>query len=451
MDKPSHNTTDSVGKAFKPFASLINTVNAVINQLFDISGNAEYNKKICNVFLDRVDVAKIHIKNLERRKEENEYLFRDVDYYKHFVRFTTILTEIKTFLNDITHLLGYNKYNSAKNFEEMFGKLTREIDTTMENLKFKMTIAPEEQKKKDQQNFKEDHEDMKKFWRSIGGGIVDDNQQMNTSLRLAITIKARVESIDNQDDSIKAIQIPPNMLQDPKYKKSSDFRGERPYYIRKEILKGDIEVACRDIIIHDLSANEYQKIQKQLFILEKLRDSKNILRFYGLSTVDDVSTVMVLEWAEMGNLDNVYNNYVISWPDKVSIALGICRGLVFLHACKILHRDIRCGNIMMTKEKEPKIANFIRNTKRLENSTIIVHWLAPEMLSPKPSYNFKCEIFSFGMLLWELGFERIPYDKWDIPKIREYVLSSKRELVTYDDDDEKMLKLQEEYSNIFIG
>ncbi|CAJ0763005.1 24120_t:CDS:2 [Entrophospora sp. SA101] len=317
MYKLPHNTVDS---AFKPFAPLISTSNAMINQIINIFENAEYNKKICNVFLDRVDVAKIHIKNLERRKEENEYLFRDVDYYKHFVRFTTILTEIKTFLNDITNFLGYNKH--------------------MENLKFKMTIAPEEQKKKDQQNFKEDHEDMKKFWRSIGGGIVDDNQQMNTSLRLAITIKARVESIDNQDDSIKAIQIPPNMLQDPKYKKSSDFRGERPYYIRKEILKGDIEVACRDIIIHDLSANEYQKIQKQLFILEKLRDSKNILRFYGLSTVDDVST---------------------------------------------------------------------------------------------------------------LGFERIPYDKWDIPKIREYVLSSKRELVTYDDDDEKMLKLQEEYSNIFIG
>nr|CAG8562527.1 269_t:CDS:2 [Entrophospora candida] len=163
MDKPSHNTTNSVGEAFKPFASLITTANTVINQIVDIFENAEYNKKICNVFLDRLGVAPFQIKNLERRKEENEYLFRNVDYYKHFVRFTTILTEIKTFLNDITHLPGYNKYNSAKNFEEMFGKLTREIDTIIENLKFKMTIAPEEQKKKDQQNFKEDHEDMKKY------------------------------------------------------------------------------------------------------------------------------------------------------------------------------------------------------------------------------------------------------------------------------------------------
>ncbi|CAJ0754850.1 9849_t:CDS:2 [Entrophospora sp. SA101] len=309
MDKPSHNTVDSVGEAFKPFASLITTANAVINQIVDIFENAEYNKKICNVFLVRVDVATIHIKNLERRKEENEYLFRDVEYYKHFVRFTTILTEIKTFLNDITHLPGYNKYNSAKNFEEMFGNLTREIDTIMKNLKFTMTIAPEEQTKIDQQSLKEDHEKMEKFWGSISGGIVDDNKQMNTSLQEVIIIKTQVESKDNQGDinnSIKATQIPPDMLQDPEHKKPSDSRRKRPPYICKKILKEDIEVACQPI----------------------------------------------------------------TTPDETHLPLG---------------------------------------------------------------------------------FERIPYDKWDIPKIREYVLSSKRELVTYDDDDEKMLKLQEEYSNIFIG
>nr|CAG8517233.1 7858_t:CDS:2 [Entrophospora candida] len=75
MDKPSHNTTNSVGEAFKPFASLITTANTVINQIVDIFENAEYNKKICNVFLDRLGVAPFQIKNLERRKEENEYLF----------------------------------------------------------------------------------------------------------------------------------------------------------------------------------------------------------------------------------------------------------------------------------------------------------------------------------------------------------------------------------------
>nr|CAG8517214.1 7857_t:CDS:2 [Entrophospora candida] len=125
MYKLPPNTVDS---AFKPFAPLISTANAMINQIINIFENAEYNKKICNVFLDRVDVAKNHIKNLERRKEENEHIFRDGEYYKHFLRFTTILLKIKEFLSDITYP-GYNKYNSAKNFEKIFEDLTRDIDT----------------------------------------------------------------------------------------------------------------------------------------------------------------------------------------------------------------------------------------------------------------------------------------------------------------------------------
>ncbi len=51
-------------------------------------------------------------------------------------------------------------------------------------------------------------------------------------------------------------------------------------------------------------------------ILEKLRDSSNILKFYGLSHIDNQS-VMILEWAELGNLCEVYDKFDISWTAKV--------------------------------------------------------------------------------------------------------------------------------------
>ncbi|CAJ0906681.1 12237_t:CDS:2 [Entrophospora sp. SA101] len=454
----SSSAPDSVGEAFKPFIPLISTSNAVMEQILEIFQNAEYNKNICNVFLDRVDFALAYIKTLERKKEENQHLFRDENYYKYFVRFTTVLSEIKTFLKDITHLSGYSKYNSAKNFEEMFGNLTREVDTVMNNLKFKMIVTPEDQRLIDQKSLNEDHEKMKKFWESIDGGIVVDKKQMNTSLQEVLIIKTQVESKESQESNtnlIKAAQISPTNLQEPLYPKKTDFRGKKAPLLCKKILNDTIEVACQPITIPDETnlPADYQIVQTQLAILGKLHDSTNILRFYGLSTVED-GIVMVLEWAEMGGLDDVYNNYEISWPDKVSIALEICRGLTFLHSCKILHHDIRCGNIV-----EPKITNFdyARDvqgaTRELKNLTVVVHWLAPEKLlyNFKQSYNFKCEIFSFGMLLWELGFERIPYDKWDMPQIREHVLSEKREEITFDNSNKEMLKLQKEYAAIFVG
>ncbi|CAH1762266.1 10426_t:CDS:2, partial [Entrophospora sp. SA101] len=463
MSKSLYNSVDSVGEAFRPFVSLIATAKTIIQQIENIYENAQYNKRICNVFLDRVDAAPAYIKKLERKKLENEHLFRDGNYQNHFLRFTTVLFEIRTFLKDITHLSGCSKYSSAKNFKEMFEKLTRDIDNVMRNLEFKTTVAPEEQKRIDQRSLEEDYEEMEKFLESIHGGIVDDNKRMNTSLQEVLIIKNQVESKDKQDSNdnpIMATQISSTMLQDPMYIKESDYRGKKNQ-ICKKILKDDDhkEVACQPIKIPDEASLpvDYRIVQSQLAILGKLHDSNNILRFYGLSTIDD-ETIMVLEWAELGGLDDVYNNYKISWPDKVSIALEICRGITFLHSCDILHHDIRCGNIMMTKKKEPKIANFdyARNvqdtTRELKNLTVVVHWLSPEKLyNLKQSYNFKCEIFSFGMLLWELGFERIPYEKWDMSQIKDYVLRYKRELVIYDDSDKEMLKLQEEYSEIFMG
>ncbi|RHZ62897.1 hypothetical protein Glove_334g55 [Diversispora epigaea] len=57
--------------------------------------------------------------------------------------------------------------------------------------------------------------------------------------------------------------------------------------------------------------------------------------------------------------------------------------------------------------------------------------MAPEkMKDPKRvRYIFKCEIFSFGMLLWELLFQKIPYEDKDIDQIKDHVLKGGREKI----------------------
>ena len=169
-------------------------------------------------------------------------------------------------------------------------------------------------------------------------------------------IKGQIDSIDSDknsqpnDNPIKAAQISPTELEDPKYPKKTDCRGKPPY-IFKKILWDSIEAACKAVTIPNEEENpqDYQKVQGLFTILGKLHDySDNIIKFYGLSTVDGAQ-VMVLEWAELGSLQEVYMKYDIGWHSKVEIALEICRGLTFLHSCLILHHDIRCDNIMVIK------------------------------------------------------------------------------------------------------
>jgi serine/threonine protein kinase len=51
----------------------------------------------------------------------------------------------------------------------------------------------------------------------------------------------------------------------------------------------------------------------------------------------------------------------VSWVARQNICLGVARGLHYLHELaqpRILHRDIKAGNILLDKNLEPKIADF---------------------------------------------------------------------------------------------
>ncbi|CAG8606660.1 33353_t:CDS:2 [Racocetra persica] len=177
-------------------------------------------------------------------------------------------------------------------------------------------------------------------------------------------------------------------FKDINYRRLSDDPNK--FIIRKSYLGND--VACRPTKVKFDNTLDSQNIQAQLVILEKLKESPNILKFYGLSEVDDYQ-VMVFEWVEV-NLMEIYTKNDIDWDLKALIALDICRGLLFLHSCDILHHDIRCKNIMITSRLGAKISNF-QYAKIKTDSTIpiprvddMIPWMAPEKLNGF-KYNFK--------------------------------------------------------------
>jgi serine/threonine protein kinase len=177
----------------------------------------------------------------------------------------------------------------------------------------------------------------------------------------------------------------------------------------------------------------------------ELSECKHIIRFYGTSSIED-RNVMVFEWAEHGTLKHLYEQKEIKWHYKVRIALNICRGLIFLQEADILHHDLRCQNILITESLEPKICSFELAHYSDGNASLSIYqatdgdvlpWLAPEMLTTL-RYTTQCEIFSFGMLLWELTFEKIPYQGWEANKIKKYVVNGGREKFTFGDSTPKI-------------
>src|SRR5438876_1103117 len=100
----------SVGESIKPFVPLIAAVTIVISECVKIYEDAQYNKKICNSLMDRVETADLAIRTLKRRKQENENKFRDKEYYKSFLRFVDVMKKIKSFIKDVSQIQGFKKY-----------------------------------------------------------------------------------------------------------------------------------------------------------------------------------------------------------------------------------------------------------------------------------------------------------------------------------------------------
>ncbi len=132
---------------------LIADVATIINEITKIYEDVEYNERICNALMDRVQIAESAIKILNNRKQEkeNEKNFRNKEYYSVFVKFIEVMKGIRDFIRNISKLQGYRNFSHANSTRVKFNSLVNDFETVIKDLNFTITIANEEQRRIDQE------------------------------------------------------------------------------------------------------------------------------------------------------------------------------------------------------------------------------------------------------------------------------------------------------------
>ncbi|KAL0371280.1 UNVERIFIED_CONTAM: Serine/threonine-protein kinase STY13 [Sesamum angustifolium] len=98
----------------------------------------------------------------------------------------------------------------------------------------------------------------------------------------------------------------------------------------------------------------------------------------------------------------------------IQLAVDLARGLSYLHSKKIVHRDVKTENMLLDSNRTLKIADFgvarieAQNPRDMTGNTGTLGYMAPEVLDGKP-YNRKCDVYSFGICLWEIYCCDMPY------------------------------------------
>ena len=110
------------------------------------------------------------------------------------------------------------------------------------------------------------------------------------------------------------------------------------------------------------------------------------------------------------------------------VAVDVARGLEYLHANHMVHRDLKPPNILMNKDWRAVICDFGLARYIGPNMTIelgTVQWMAPELLKPGSKYDGCVDVYAYGILLWELYTQLMPYTNMKLLQIAVGVLNRK--------------------------
>ncbi|CAG8605835.1 2569_t:CDS:2, partial [Racocetra persica] len=361
---------------FDTFSQPIKEAHELFKEIRLSNKNAQLNTRICGVLVECINLAKFNLKNLQDNKSYHA-AFATLDNYKLFQIFLQNIRKINSFIKKIFNIRGLRNYIqktdsglSLRSIKVEFERLFDEFNKSMLSIKFKTY----------------------------------PNDQVNNLLN------------DDIEETIKLLGY--------SIQKVDSLGTSRLKYNTDRI----------DLCMH-------------VALLKNLEDfaNVNIIKFYGILQDESSpgSIYLIIEKADYGNLKEYYTNYKpLDFLTKSKFALEICTGLVFLNAVNFLHHDIRSENILITNGLNAKIANFNYSRSNSDNSGNLgtdkarIKSMAPEMLERKHStlckYDFKSEIYSFGIVLWEILNEKNPYDVYNnIYAIRNAILYNKQILHNY--------------------
>ncbi|KAJ5066257.1 hypothetical protein M0811_03590 [Anaeramoeba ignava] len=176
------------------------------------------------------------------------------------------------------------------------------------------------------------------------------------------------------------------------------------------------EVAVKQIFEEYHVGKYLSEFKREALILSRMRHP-NIVLFMAASTKPP-NVFLVTEYLKEGSLYHSLQKKTFpnSEQIRIKIAKDIALGLNYLHLTKpkpVIHRDLKSLNVLLDQHQNAKVADF-GMSKIKEHSLELSKfrgtpcWMAPEIFRCE-KYSEKVDIYSYGVVLWELITRKVPY------------------------------------------
>jgi len=178
-------------------------------------------------------------------------------------------------------------------------------------------------------------------------------------------------------------------------------------------------VAVKRVLVREEEwASVQARFRSEVGLMARLRH-ENVVRFLGASAHPD-ELCIVTEYVRKGSLARLLHasHAGMTLGDVLDVASGVAAALQYLHSRRVVHRDLTSANVLIDVDPETlrwvaKVADFgLSRTRdqtaaRRSAGVATAHAASPELLAGR--YDTPTDVWSFGVLLYELATRRVPF------------------------------------------
>lgn len=178
-----------------------------------------------------------------------------------------------------------------------------------------------------------------------------------------------------------------------------------------------LEVAVKKLTLGTLTGNEKTDFERETQAMWKVQ-FRNVLRLIGVCTEVN-HYAMVVEFMRGGSLyDRLRHGGGAAFreKDRWDVAIRVAQGLADLHGDGVIHRDLKSHNVLLDEYRRARIADFGLARVRTATTASItggkggsIRWSAPECFQFPSRITDRTDMYSYGMILWELLTGEIPF------------------------------------------